>query len=208
MKSSRLVGFGVAALAAVMSMVIGIGPVGADEPATQARIGQPAPAFSLTDIDGTTHSLSQYAGKTVVLEWFNADCPFVKKHHKTAKTMKETAARYKDRDVVWLAINTGAAGKQGAGQERNARAKQEYGIEYPILLDPTGATGRAYGAQTTPHMYVINTQGVLVYMGAIDDNRSADTVGTNLVAAALDAVLAGNPVATPETRAYGCGVKY
>ncbi len=205
MKASRMIGAGVAAAAlAFMTLT-----AGADEPAARARVGQAAPAFSLTAVDGSTHSLEQYKGKVVVLEWFNPDCPFVKKHHQHNKTMKELAARYADRDVVWLAINSGAEGKQGAGQERNARAVREYGIEYPMLLDPTGATGRAYGAVCTPHMFVIDAQGVLRYQGAIDDDRDARQLGrTNYVAQALDAVLGGQPVETAETRPYGCSVKY
>ncbi|MBX3469901.1 MAG: thioredoxin family protein [Planctomycetes bacterium] len=209
MKLSRMIGAG-AAVAALAALTLVTSPVGAEEaPAARARIGEQAPAFSLTDLQGRTHTLEQYRGKVVVLEWFNPDCPFVVKHHQHNKTMKDLAAKYKDRDVVWLAINSGAAGKQGAGQERNERAVREFGIEYPVLLDPTGATGRAYAAVTTPHMYVIDTQGVLRYQGAIDDDRDAKRVGrTNHVAQALDAVLGGQAVPTAETRPYGCSVKY
>lgn len=182
--------------------------VSADEQA-KAAVGSPAPNFTLTDLAGNQHELASYKGKIVVLEWFNPDCPFVVKHHHHNKTMKETYDAYKDKDVVWLAINSGAPGKQGNGVERNQRAVTEYGIEYPVLLDESGEVGHLYGATNTPHMFVIDAQGVLRYAGAIDDNRSARTPGeTNYVRAALDAILAGQEVATPETRAYGCGVKY
>lgn len=164
-----------------------------------ARVGEAAPLFTLNDVRGTPQSLSQHAGKVVVLEWFNPDCPAVKKHHQQSKTMKDLAAKYRGRGVQWLAINSGAPGKQGTGEERNVRALSEYQIEYPVLLDPTGATGRAYGAQVTPTMVVIDGQGRVVYFGAIDDNKG----GVNYVDQALEALTNGTPVGTPETRAYG-----
>jgi peroxiredoxin len=173
-----------------------------------AEVGAPAPDFTLTSVDGKSVSLSEFtaAGKTVVLEWFNPDCPFVKKHHMKHDTMKTTHAKYPD--VVWLAVNSGASGKQGHGKERNAEAVKDYGITYPVLLDEDGAVGRLYSAKTTPHMFVIH-DGTLVYAGAIDDDRSPDKLGeTNYVVAALDAVLAGGDVAVPETKSYGCSVNY
>lgn len=184
-------------MAAGLALALG-GAVAAQDAPARARVGDAAPAFSLKDVRDATHTLEQYRGKIVVLEWFNPDCPAVIAHHKRAKTMKEVAARYRDRDVVWLAINSGAPGKQGTGVERNVRAIEEYEIEYPVLLDPTGATGRAYGAMVTPTMAVIDREGKLAYRGAIDDKGQ-----TNYVAQALDALLAGQPVATPETRGYG-----
>ncbi|MCO5170453.1 MAG: redoxin family protein [Planctomycetes bacterium] len=168
--------------------------------AAAARVGDAAPAFSLPDVEEQTHTLEQHRGKIVVLEWFNPDCPAVKRHHQRAKTMKELAARYKDREVVWLAINSGAPGKQGHGKERNARAVSEYEIEYPVLLDPNGGAGRAYGARVTPHMVVIDREGKIAYSGAIDDEGKA---GVNYVQRAVEALLEGKPVETPETRAYG-----
>jgi peroxiredoxin len=173
-----------------------------------AEVGAPAPDFTLTSVDGKAVSLSEFTaeGKTVVLEWFNPDCPFVKKHHAKHDTMKATHAKYPD--VTWLAINSGAPGKQGNGKERNAEAVKDYGITYPLLLDEDGTVGRLYGAKTTPHMFVIH-EGNLVYAGAIDDNRSPDKLGeTNYVVAALDAIQAGKDVAEPETKSYGCSVKY
>ena len=174
------------------------------------EIGAPAPDFTLKDTEGKEHRLSEYVaqGKTVVLEWFNPDCPFVKKHHEKNRTMVETYDAFKGKNVVWLAINSGAAGKQGYGLEHNREAKQKYGMEYPVLLDEDGTAGRAYGAKTTPHMFVIS-KGNVVYAGAIDDNPTPATLGTtNYVAKALDAVVAGKPVEVAQTKSYGCSVKY
>ncbi|MFB3909063.1 MAG: thioredoxin family protein [Candidatus Eisenbacteria bacterium] len=176
-----------------------------------ATPGAPAPDFTLKDLDGKTHTLSEYTkqGKVVVLEWFNPDCPFVQKHHKLTRNMLDTADRYRAKGIVWLAINSGAPGMQGAGLERNRSARDEYAMDYPILLDDSGDVGRAYGAKTTPHMYVIDAKGTLVYKGAIDDDRSARALGkTNYVARALDELLAGKPVTQAETASYGCSVKY
>ncbi|HOX24834.1 MAG TPA: thioredoxin family protein [Candidatus Krumholzibacteria bacterium] len=173
--------------------------------------GDKAPDFVLPDLDGKEHSLDEYLdqGKIVVLEWFNPDCPFIKKHHLQAHTMNETYERFRDKGVVWLAINSGAEGKQGAGRERNLQAREDYDLAFPLLLDPAGTVGQSYGAKTTPHMFVIKADGTIAYTGAIDDDNSAGTFGkTNHVAEALSAVLAGEPVAQPETRPYGCSVKY
>ncbi|MFN2371885.1 MAG: redoxin domain-containing protein [Candidatus Krumholzibacteriia bacterium] len=173
--------------------------------------GDQAPDFTLTDTAGETHVLSALleAGNVVVLEWFNPDCPFIVKHHQKHKTMDETHAAVKDQGVVWLAVNSGAPGKQGAGLERNSKAFKDFDMKFPVLLDPEGKVGKAYGALTSPHMFVIAKDGTVAYAGAIDDDRSADTLGaTNHVAAALAAVLAGQPVATAETKPYGCSVKY
>lgn len=171
--------------------------------------GAKAPDFTLQDLDGKTYRLSELVadGKTVVLEWFNPDCPFVKKHHEKNKTMEATS-KAAGADVVWLAVNSGAPGKQGAGVDRNRKAREDYGIAYPILLDESGVVGRAYGAKTTPAMYVIH-DGAIVYAGAIDDNATPGTLGeTNYVSDALAAVKAGKPVAVAETKSYGCSVKY
>jgi peroxiredoxin len=176
--------------------------------AQAAEIGAPPPGFSLTDANGRTHQLSEYLedGKTVVLEWFNPECPFVKKHHLHNKTMY--GMRAANPDVVWLAINSGAPGKQGAGAARNLEAAEEYGMDYPILLDETGSVGRAYGAKTTPHMFVI-ADGMVRYAGAIDDNASPKELGKrNHVAEALKELAAGKEVSVKETKSYGCSVKY
>jgi peroxiredoxin len=203
------VGFAAVALAGVVSLVGASSAVAGEK--THAVIGQAAPDFTLVDLNGDSHTLSEYTqeGKIVVLEWFNPDCPFVKKHHKFNKTMDTLAKEFADDGVVWLAINSGAPGKQGAGVERNLSAVEEFGIEYPMLMDDSGEVGKAYGAKVTPHMYIINTDGVLVYAGAIDNDSSARKLGdVNYVKQALTEVLAGEPVSVPESRAYGCSVKY
>lgn len=180
-----------------------------DDKAAKAKVGELAPAFELTDTDGKVVKLADFKDKVVVLEWFNPTCPFIVKHHKTHNTMSDLVAKYKGKDVVFLAINSGAANKAGAGKETNAKAKSDWKIDFPILLDESGKVGRAFGARTTPHMYVIDKKGLLAYTGAIDDNDSVDTVGsTNYVANAVDAVLKGESVAKPETKPYGCSVKY
>ena len=181
--------------------------------AEAVKVGETAPAFTLKDTDGKEVKLADYKGKIVVLEWFNPECPFVKKHHVTMDTMAKLAKEYKDKSVVWLAINSGSEGKQGAGQETNSKAKKDYKIDYPVLLDTTGATGKAYGAKTTPHMYVIDKDGKLVYAGAIDDHRGPGkpdekTTVKNYVKNALDEVIAGKKVTSATSEPYGCPVKY
>ena len=173
--------------------------------------GEAAPDFTLPDTGGTDHTLSTYlkAGKTVVLDWFNPDCPFIIKHHVKHKTMNETYAAVKDHDVVWLAINSNAEGKQGYGLERNRKAVAEYDIPFPLLMDPAGAVGRLYGAKTTPHMFIITPDGKVVYSGAIDDDRSPAELGkTNHVLQALHELMQGGKVQLAETAPYGCSVKY
>lgn len=174
-------------------------------------VGGKAPDFKLTDTAGVEHTLAQYlaAGNVVVLEWFNPDCPFIIKHHQKSQTMNDVYAMLKHKGVVWLAVNSGAAGKQGAGIERNRKAHQEYGMSFPILMDESGAVGRAYGAKTTPHMFVVDKDGTLAYSGAIDDNPSPTEYGSrNHIITALRAVLDGRAVPEPVTKPYGCSVKY
>jgi peroxiredoxin len=176
-----------------------------------AEVGTKAPDFTLKDTDGKEHSLYEYLDdcKFVVLEWFNPDCPFIKKHHANHQTMNELAAAYGDTTVQWLAINSGAPGKEGAGLERNQKAVKEYKIPYPVLLDESGEVGNAYGAKTTPHMFIIASDGTVAYAGAIDDDRSADKLGnTNYVADALAELTKGKAVSVPDSRPYGCSVKY
>lgn len=181
----------------------------------KAVVGEAAPDFALTDLDGKTVKLSDFKGKIVVLEWFNPECPFVKAAH-TKGSLKDDAQRETARGVVWLAINSGGAGKQGFGVEKNVDGKKRFALSHPILLDPNGEVGHKYGATNTPNMAVIDSKGTLVYRGAIDNSpdgegESPEPTGSalvNYVDAAIDAVLAGKPVAVKETRAYGCGVKY
>lgn len=174
-----------------------------------AKVGSQAPDFTLTDTDGKEVKLSSFAGKIVVLEWFNPECPFVVKHHSKNKTFADMAAKYTPQGVVFLAINSGAPGREGHGKDKNANLKKEWNISYPVLLDETGIVGRMYGAKRTPHMYVINKDGILAYTGAIDNDNSTTKAGAvNYVANALDELIAGKPVTTKETEAYGCSVKY
>jgi peroxiredoxin len=181
----------------------------AEKKADKAKVGELAPNFKLSCTDGKEVTLESLKGKIVVIEWFNPDCPFIVKHHKTHTTFNDLAAKYKGKDVVMLAINSSAEGKQGSGKERNAKAKTDFKMEYPILMDTDGKIGRAYGARTTPHVYVIDAKGVLAYAGAIDDDDSVDTAGkTNYAANAVDALLKGESVAKAETKPYGCSVKY
>ncbi len=178
----------------------------------KVKIGARAPDFTLRDLDGEAHHLADYTeqGKVVVLEWFNPGCPFVKKHYRPeTMTMNKLADKYRDKGVVWLRINSGAPGKQGAGLEVNRSAAKDWHIKDPILLDESGKVGRMYGARNTPTMYVIDADGTLVYWGAIDDNRGARTPGeTNWVDLALKQVLAGETVTKARTKPYGCSVKY
>jgi peroxiredoxin len=207
--------FGAALLGAAVALTGIAGTVQADghgqDQHAKAEIGKAAPTFTLTDTDGKTHALQQYLddGKVVVLEWFNPQCPFVVKHHEHNSTMHDTYKAFADEDVVWLAINSGAPGKQGHGLDLNKKMKTEWEMAYPILMDESGDVGRMYEAKTTPHMFVITAEGVLAYDGAIDNNRSPRTVGdVNYVHNALKAVLAGETVAEAKTRPYGCSVKY
>lgn len=182
------------------------------EVAPGATLGAAAPDFSLPDLDGVAHTLTQYRGKVVVLEWFNPECPFVNHAH-TAGELRSMAGKMIPEGIVWLAINSSAPGKQGHGAEANRAGAAKFGLGHPILLDESGEVGRRYGAIKTPHMFVIDGAGALVYRGAIDNapmgeiRDGAPTV-RNHVADALSDLGAGRPVATAETAAYGCSVKY
>jgi peroxiredoxin len=190
-----------------------VSPANAPAAEGKAEVGKPAPDFALKDLDGKEFRLSSFKGKTVVLEWFNPGCPFVKAAH-TKGSLKDAAKRNTAKGVVWLAINSGAPGKQGAGAEANREAVKSFGMENPVLLDEAGTVGKTYGATNTPHMMVIDNKGTLVYRGAIDnspDGEGESAPGGKLVSyvdTALADLAAGKPVATTETKAYGCGVKY
>lgn len=179
--------------------------------ATKAELGKPAPDFELKDLDGKAVKLSDYKGKTVVLEWFNPECPFVVRAHGEGE-LKGQAARVAKDGIVWLSINSGAAGKQGNGLEKNRKAALDWKMTNPVLVDEKGEIGRMYEAKTTPHMYVIDAKGVLVYRGAIDNAPNGKPEEgeklVNYVDAALTNLKAGKPIATAETKSYGCGVKY
>lgn len=170
----------------------------------EAAVGEVAPAFTLSDLNGKPHSLSDYKGKVVVLEWTNPQCPIVQRHYR-AGTMKQLQAKYGEKGVVWLAINSS---HNETLLENQAWAKQQ-DIKYPILLDAGGEVGKAYGAKTTPHMYVIDESGKLVYRGGIDNDPTGDKgQPTPYVANALDEVLSGKAVSVADTKPYGCSVKY
>ncbi|MBX3219929.1 MAG: redoxin family protein [Labilithrix sp.] len=178
-----------------------------------AEIGRPAPNFLLKDLDGNEVRLSSFKGKTVVLEWWNPGCPFVDKSH-TKGSLKDAAKKHAKNGVVWLAVNSNAAGKQGHGVEANRAGAKKYGMDHPILLDELGGVGKAYRATNTPHMFVVDGTGTLVYMGAVDnspDGEGESPTGGKLVSyvdEAVAAVAAGKTPATTETKAYGCSVKY
>jgi len=170
-----------------------------------AELGEPAPDFTLTDLHGNTHRLSDYvkAKKVVVLEWFNPGCPAVKQLHDKG-IVTSLADKYKDQGVVWLAINSGGPGKQGHGIPINKAAAESWSIAYPILHDETGAVGRMYRAKVTPHLYVVDSTGTLVYNGAFNNRQEPNTPEyVGFVDQAVDAVLEGDPVATPTARPYG-----
>ncbi|MFO0584384.1 MAG: thioredoxin family protein [Anaeromyxobacter sp.] len=181
--------------------------------AADAAVGQPAPDFALRDLEGKTVKLGDLKGKVVVLEWFNPGCPYVVASH-TKGSLVDAAAKLAKGDVVWLAVNSAAPGKQGHGVELNREAARKWSLAHPILLDEDGKVGKAYGATNTPHMFVIGKDGKLAYKGAIDNSpdgeRGSPQGGTlvEYVTAALADVQAGRPVKTAETKAYGCGVKY
>lgn len=178
-----------------------------------ARVGEPAPDFTLSDLDGKSVSLSQFKGKLVVLEWFNPGCPFVRASH-TSGSLKGLSSRYAGDGVVWLAINSGGPGKQGHGVDANKAGSSQFGMEHPILVDESGKVGQLYGAERTPHMFVINPEGVLVYRGAIDNSPDGEGQSpeggklVNYVDGAINAVRTGAKVDPAETKPYGCSVKY
>ncbi len=181
--------------------------------AATARVGQAAPAIALVDSSGKTRSLGEFAGRTVVLEWTNHQCPFVRKHY-GADNMQVQQREATADGVVWLSINSSAPGKQGHvdGSTAERLRAESKSAQTAYLLDPDGKVGRAYGAKTTPHMYVIDPQGVLRYAGAIDSIPSADdediAQATQYVPQALAELAAGKPVSVAVTQPYGCSVKY
>jgi peroxiredoxin len=176
-------------------------------------VGSVAPDFSLTDAKGKTHALSQFKGKYIVLEWFNPQCPFVKKHYGSGN-MQKLQQEYTGKGVVWLSIDSSAPGTDGSltGEEAEKITTAWKAHQTAFLLDPEGKAGRAYGAKNTPHMFVINPEGKIVYEGAIDSKRTPNPAdipnSTNYVKVALDESMSGKPVTTANTQPYGCSVKY
>lgn len=194
----------------VLALVAGLAAVRVD---AAAAVGQKAPDFTLTDSTGQPRSLASYKGKTVVLEWVNYNCPFVGKHYGSGN-MQALQQKYTGKGVVWLSVNSSAPGKEGnfPPAEIEAKSKQRHAAMTAYLIDADGTVGRSYGAKTTPHMFVIDAAGTVVYAGGIDDRPSTDQADVktakNYVSAALDEVLAGKPVSVPSSQPYGCGVKY
>ena len=178
-----------------------------------AEPGEAAPEFTLTDSKGTSHKLSDFRGKFVVLEWLNHECPFVKKHYSSGN-MQKLQQEYTAKGVVWLSIISSAPGKQGhrTGPQAEADTKDKNAAPTAVLLDPSGEVGKKYDAKTTPEMFLLDKEGKILYAGAIDSIKSTDSAdiakAENHVRQALNAALAGQPVPKPKTTPYGCSVKY
>ena len=176
-----------------------------DPPAPRVNVGGAAPAFKLSDQNGKSVSLSDYFGKYVVLEWTNPDCPFVQRHYQE-KTMQTLESDYKPHDVVWLAINS----TQTTTNDIDKKWATDQKLEYPVLNDSAGKVGESYQATNTPNMFIISMDGKVLYRGGIDNDPEGDKKAdrVNYVRQALDQILAGKPVNDPETKPYGCGIKY
>jgi hypothetical protein len=181
--------------------------------ARAARVGDRAPDFTATDSNGKVHKLSDYSGKYVVLEWTNRGCPYTQKHYNSGN-MQKLQREWTGRGVIWLTVVSSAPGKQGyvTAADENAYVKEVNAAPTAVLLDPAGTLGHLYDAKTTPHMYVVNPQGTLIYNGAIDDRPTTDVADVNgaknYVALALGEAMAGKAATAPATRPYGCSVKY
>src|SRR3982074_2045734 len=194
---------------AILTSLVATAVFAADSP----PVGSAAPDFSATDSKGKTHSVSQYKGKYVVLEWFNPECPFVKKHYGSGN-MQKLQEEYTGKGVVWLSVDSSAPGKEGnlTPEQAEKKLSEWKGHQTALLLDSDGKVGQSYGAKNTPHMFVINPEGKIVYEGAIDSKASPNPndipSSTNYVRVALDESLAGKPVTNANTKPYGCSVKY
>ena len=199
----------IAAILAVSIAVLSAGESGKPSVgagAVKSKAGKKAPEFKLKNYDGKMVSLSDYKGKIVVLEWLNYECPFSRYHHEKANTMVELADKYKAKNVVWLAINS----TSHLITEKNKEFAEKNNIGYPILDDRSGKVGRAYKARTTPHMFIINAEGMIVFDGAIDNSplgrRKKGVI--NYVDKALGELASGKKITFPKTKPYGCTVKY
>jgi peroxiredoxin len=177
------------------------------------KVGDPAPEFQSTDSHGQMHRLSEYRGKFVVLEWHNNGCPYTRKHYESGN-MQRLQKEWTARGVVWFTVISSAPGEQGyvTAQQENDYLTKMNASPTAALLDPQGQVGRLYGAKTTPHMFIINPAGVLIYDGAIDNKATTDqadiAIAKNYVSEALVEAMAGKPVSIPTSRPYGCSVKY
>lgn len=193
----------------VVPLIALLGPISA----AAARVGSPAPDFTATDTYGKVHRLSEYRGKYVVLEWHNRYCPYTKKHYETGN-MERLQNEWTAKGVIWFTVISSAPGRQGyvTAHDENAYVKRMNAAPTAVLLDPTGKLGHLYGAKTTPHMFVINPEGILIYDGAIDNRPTTDPSdvqgATNYVSQALREAMAGKQVSVPTRRPYGCSVKY
>jgi peroxiredoxin len=201
------------------TVVIGLALAGLSLAATATwaqsgpKVGAPAPAFQAVDVEGKTRSLSEFAGKTVILEWTNHDCPYVRKHYNSA-TMQTLQRDMAKEGIVWLSVISSPAGEQGHVDAAKAKELTRTRDAAPagILLDPKSSVARAYAAQTTPHMFIVDPKGTLAYMGAIDDKPSSSASSLNgaksYVRQAMAELKAGKPVSEAATKSYGCAVKY
>ncbi len=216
--SRRAIGASFAAAAAWLACsalaAVGADPSDSRTPDTgPPRVGQPAPDFSATDSAGRVRRLAEFRGKTVVLEWTNADCPYTRKHYSSGN-MQSLQELARQRGVVWLSVISSAPGKQGyvSGPEADALSRTRHAVPEAVLLDPTGVLGRLYEAKTTPHLFVIDARGDLRYMGGIDSIATTDVAdiphAEPYLKEAMLAVTDGKPVAHPVTRPYGCSIKY
>lgn len=180
-------------------------------PGAVASVGALAPDFSLGATDGQVHKLSETRGQIVVLEWFNPDCPFIQDSHGRG-SLETRPASLAAEGVRWIPINSNAPGATGSDPGQNAAAASRYDLPGPVWMDPTGAVGRAYGASTTPHLFVLNAEGVLIYVGAPDNAPLGQLSGGEALEDYLDDALRaardGAPPKTPRTKAWGCTVKY
>jgi peroxiredoxin len=201
------------ALVGALTLLGALGLANGNAMASAPKVGAAAPDFTVTDSNGKPHKLSQYKGKYVVLEWLNHGCPYVQKHY-DSKNMQTLQKTWTGKGVVWLSVASSAPGKQGheAGAEVNKTAKEKGSSASAILVDDKGTVGKAFDAKTTPHMFVIDPKGTLVYAGAIDSVASTDEddlkKATNYVSQALTESMAGKKISVPTSKAYGCGVKY
>jgi peroxiredoxin len=197
-------------LAGVAALAVALVPVAAG---AQAVVGSPAPTFTATDSHGQAHSLAEYRGKYVVLEWHNHDCPYTKKHYASGN-MQSLQKEWTAKGVVWFTVISSAPGEQGyvTDAEENAYLEQMHAVPTAVLIDPEGKLGHLFSAKTTPEMYVIDPEGKLIYEGAIDDHATPDVSdikgADNYLNDALMESMAGKPIAHAYTRSYGCAVKY
>jgi peroxiredoxin len=206
-------GAGITAAAVIVALVLGVIGIFDSAAGAAPQIDQPAPDFTAVDAKGDTIRLSDYRGKTVVLEWTNADCPYTRKHYSSGN-MQSVQALAEKNGVVWLSVISSAPGKQGYvnGTAADALTVSRHAVPTAVLMDPAGTVARLYAAKTTPHMFVIDKNGRLKYMGGIDSLATTDEAdiarAEPYLKEAMLAVAAGNPVAHPVTKPYGCSIKY